>query len=458
MSTLITTHLEIVLVTLLSLLMAVVVLQQRRSPQSAVAWLLFMIVVPYVALPLFLLLGFRKQSGRFAPIVFIPEMAAEASGGAEAARLDQVFHQFGLPAATPGHDFTLLADPVLADAALSNIVETATDSIDVLFYIVADDPVGVAFVKALTRRSQEGVKVRLLLDRFGSLRPPRRAIAGLKAAGGEVRFFSPLIQRPGNGKLNLRNHRKMVIADGMRVFSGGMNVGQDYLGPEPSPGRWNDLGFDLTGPAVANFEDIFISDWEVAGGVPERRPRTGTAPQKGDATVQVVPAGPDLVLDPLHDGLVQSIHAARKRVWIVTPYFLPTELLGNALTIAARRGVDVQIVLPRKSNQRLADFARGAYLREMEDAGCKVLLWQPGMIHAKAGLIDDVAFVGSANFDVRSMLLNFEVDLFVYDVRSVATLESWFLDLLPDCRAGAPRASFSRRVAEGVFRLGAPVL
>jgi len=155
---------------------------------------------------------------------------------------------------------------------------------------------------------------------------------------------------------------------------------------------------------------------------------------------------------------VNAIHSARRRVWLATPYFLPTEFLGNALSIAAKRSVDVRVVLPQTSNQKLADFARGAYLRDMQDAGCRIEFFQGGMLHAKAGIIDEFGYLGSANFDVRSMLLNFETTLFVYDPGSVQALADWYRLQEERCTSGLPPAGFFRRISEGVFRLGAPVL
>jgi cardiolipin synthase len=273
-----------------------------------------------------------------------------------------------------------------------------------------------------------------------------------------VRYFSPLLQLPGSGQLNLRNHRKMVIADGARVFAGGMNVGTAYMGPIPDGDRWTDLACRLEGPAAATFSNVFQADWAVAGGTPPRPHGAPPACPGGTARVQLVPSGPDIAGDPLHDALVNTIHAAQRRVWLVTPYFLPTEFLGNALAIAAKRHVDVRILLPRRSNQRLADFARGAYLRDMQEAGCRIQFFQAGMIHAKAGIIDDAGYLGSANFDVRSMLLNFETALFVYDAASVQALEDWYHRQERLCSEGLRAAGALRRISEGVFRLGAPVL
>jgi cardiolipin synthase len=318
--------------------------------------------------------------------------------------------------------------------------------------------VGHAFVDALTDRARAGVRVRLLMDRVGTLRGPHKALARLRDAGGEVVFFSPFLQWPGNGHLNLRNHRKMVIADHARAFAGGMNIGAHYLHEVEAEARWTDLAYLVEGRLVTDFHDVFRSDWEVATGTALDAAVGQTPAVGGDATVQLVPSGPDITEDPLHDGMVRALHMARSRIWIATPYFVPTEALGNALRIAARRGVDVQILLPLRSNQRMADFARGAYLREMRAAGVTLRLYTRGMLHAKAVLVDDAAAVGSANFDVRSMLLNFELMLFAYDAGSVAALSDWFTDQLAETQTDLEPAGLLRRLAEGVFRLGAPIL
>ncbi len=449
-------HFEAVLITLLALLSAVVILQQRRTPQSTAAWLLFIILVPYIAIPLFLALGFRKR-GKRSKAISRGETGISGPDTAPAG-MARFFEKYGVPPASAGNRVRLLATGEDAYSALIDLCRSAKTDLDVLFYIVARDEVGIAFVNELTARAQQGVRVRLLMDRLGNLKPPRAALEALKAAGGEVLFFSPLLLRPDSGHLNLRNHRKMVIADGTQVFAGGMNVGSDYMGPGDSAERWTDLAYRLDGPAVGTFRDVFRSDWARAGGASGHPDTPPVGPTDATALAQLVPSGPDTAGDPLHDGLVNAIHTASHRVWIVTPYFLPTEFLDNALTIAARRGVDVRILLPRKSNQHMADFARGAYLREMQDAGCQVLFFQHGMIHAKTGIIDDFGYVGSANFDVRSMLLNFETALFMYDPGSVAALVDWYQAQERNCVAGMPPAGHLRRTFEGVFRLGAPVL
>ena len=449
-------HLTVVLGVALTLLAAVFVLQQRRTPQSAAAWLLFILALPYVAIPLFVMLGFRKTGSGFSPIRF--SRHGENFPGHPPTDLEQVFSRFGLPPATGGNAFELYSDGEAAFAGIMDIVRGAGTSLDVTFYLIADDEAGRIFVEALGDKALSGVSVRLIIDRLGDLRRPREALRRLRRAGGEIRYFSPIVHLPAKGHLNLRNHRKMVIADRVRVFSGGMNVGNEYMGPKAYPGRWSDLSYRIEGPAVYSFCDVHDSDWGAIGKTTGKAAAMTFSPGPGAAIAQLVPSGPDRKDDALHDGLVYAIHAARRRVWIATPYFLPTEFLGQALATAARRGIDARIIVPQRSNHRIADFARGAYLRELADAGCHILQFTKGMLHAKAGIIDDTAYVGSANFDVRSMLLNFETAMFFYDGHSVGAVLDWFERQQKDCLELAVGGGLLRRSVEGVFRLGSPVM
>tara|TARA_R110002012_G_scaffold52725_3_gene135527 strand:- start:1961 stop:3307 length:1347 start_codon:yes stop_codon:yes gene_type:complete len=425
------------------------VLQQRRTPQSASAWVLFILLLPYAAIPLFLALGFRKQGSRFPPIRF----NNVTSSVTDAHPVAQTFCQFGIPGPSDGNAIALNIDSATARATLFETIEAATVRLDIIFYLLANDATAHDFIAALTRKARRGVAVHLVLDRLGTLRAPRAALDELTAAGGEVRYFSPFLHPPDNGHLNLRNHRKMVIADRERVWAGGRNIGDEYL---TDRNIWIDMGYVLRGPAVQTFLDVFTSDWDVTGKTIE--PLICQCAPMGPATVQLVPSGPDTPLDALHDTLVNAIHRARQNVWIATPYFLPTDALGQALATAARRGIDVRIMLPERSNQWTADLARGAYLRDLDGAGCRILRFTPGMLHAKAGVIDDMAWIGSANFDVRSMLLNFEAVLMIYDTDTVRGMRDWFEAVASDCAAGIVRPGLLRRIAEGVFRLGAPIL
>lgn len=440
-------HILVVLGVMAVALAMVLALQQRRAPQSSAAWVLFIILLPYVAVPVFLMLGFRKARGRVLPLRFLPMPGAVPVTHPLARALTA---QQEAPAASGGNALVLHETPGAARDALDEVIAGAARSIDALFYIVAPDDSGRRFITLLTEKAQVGVRVRLSLDALGSLHRPRAELATLAAAGGEVRVFAPLLRWRPDTKINLRNHRKLLIADGQTVWAGGRNIADDYL--TSAPGVWEDLSFSARGPVVQSFADIFAADW---GEAPAPLPPSGP---KGDAALQLMPAGPDDPLDLLHDALVTAIHRADRRVWIATPYFLPTEPLALALASAARRGVEVHIHLPAKSNQWTADLARGPFLREMAAGGCRILRHAPGMLHAKAGLVDDAGWIGSANFDVRSMLLNYEFGLMAYDAGTVAALERWFHALLPLAVEGAPRTGRPRRLIESIFRLGAPIL
>lgn len=454
------THLTIVIGVAVVMLAAVLVLQQRRTPQSTVAWLLFFTALPYLAIPVFLALGFRKSAARIARL----DAPAESAVAAPQPDLAATFSAFGLPPATGGARVSLLASGEEAHREAMAAIEGARETLDLTFYLIANDDVGRTFVEALARKAAAGVRVRLIIDYLGGLAKPRAALRALKAAGGEVRYFSPLVSLPDRGHMNLRNHRKMIVADDRLVFAGGRNIGEDYLGPGPDErARWRDLSFTVSGPVAASYAALFRSDWAGCGGRANESPAAAPDAATGGAVAQLVPSGPDTRDDPLHDGLVQAIHSARRRVWVATPYFLPTEELEHALATSARRGIDVRIIVPAKSNHRIADFARGSYLRSLMGAGCRVLRFGPGMLHAKAGVVDDAAWIGSANFDIRSMLLNFEASLFVYggemeEDETVRNVAAWLAALERDCAPASERVGPARRLAEGLFRLGAPLL
>ncbi len=446
------THLLVVMLGFLVAVSAIIILQQRRSPQATLAWLMFLVLLPYVAVPTFLVMGFRKWlRPKARGVARVPD-----SLGENGPQIERMLCSYGLDPAQNGNRFDLLTDGQDAWFALIDLVQSAKTSLDVTLFLLGDDPVGIEFCAALETKARGGIAVRVIMDSIGSLKRPRAAVHRLRAAGAEVRLYSPLLHGPRGGRLNLRSHRKLVIADGARLWSGGRNVAREYLGPTPLPRRWKDLSYRICGPTVASYAATFRSDWRATKG--KMQPPNVLPPvANGTSTLQLVPAGPDVPEDPLHDALVYACHRARARLWIVTPYFLPTTALSEALTIAARRGVDVRVLIPAKSNQRLADLARGAWLRELQHSGCHIHL-HPHMVHAKAVLADDLAFVGSANFDARSLLLNFELMVVLYSALDVAALRCWIESTLTEAPEGLPAASLLRRFTEGLFRLGSPLL
>jgi cardiolipin synthase len=308
-------------------------------------------------------------------------------------------------------------------------------------------------------KARAGVKVRLLYDSIGSLATSRRLFMPLRKAGGEVVEFMPTHWWPFRSRTNLRNHRKLLVVDGKRAWGGGMNIGDEYLGIEAKD-CWADLAFQLEGPAVQTLVELFNMDWSFATEQepPPPEPPVAALFNGDEGIVQTVPSGPDVEHDPLYAALLAIAFEARERLWIATPYFVPNEALNEALCFAALRGVDVRIVMPKRSNHRLPDLARSPYLRDLQRAGGKIHLL-PYMMHGKLLVMDDsLAVHGSANIDWRSLFLNFELATFCYSRADVDASRRWIEVLLEKSQPRSTEPTLVTRMTEGAMRLVAPLL
>jgi cardiolipin synthase A/B len=309
-------------------------------------------------------------------------------------------------------------------------------------------------VERLTRTAAAGVRVRLLLDWIGCLCASRTHMKRLRQAGVELRWFMPLLRNPLHGRTNLRNHRKLTIADDVLLWSGGRNLAAEYfIGKDGNP-AWIDFSFDLKGPLAAQARALFDANWEAADG----RVRTGKPLRIIRAensarthTAQLIPSGPDEADDTIYTLLLTALYRAEHRVLAVTPYFVPDDALLAALTIAARRGVQIELIVPERSNHRLADLARHRALRELASNGGIVRL-VPEMMHAKAIVIDEaMALAGSANLDGRSLFLNFEVMTAFYSREDIQSVVRCVEQMAAHARRYvAKRPSLPRDVAEGL--------
>jgi cardiolipin synthase len=455
-----------------TVLIAVIVVQ-RRAAGTTFAWLLAIVLIPYVGVPLYLVFGGRKLRNNRGKARLYDSGAARMQDDSLAAMLCAS----GAPPPRAGNSFELYPTGETAFAAIIATLESATRSIHVSTLILGNDEVGDAILAVLERKAKAGVEVRVLLDSLFKRRAGKSSLAELEQAGGKFAWFMPVWHMPFRRSLhaNLRLHRKIIVVDGSVAIVGGMNLAHEYMGPTPTPARWRDLSAKIRGPAVADIAAVFQADWRFAAketlaqgpASPDRAapPKGGaelpstpaTDPSAGDGVLQVVGSGPDVSDDLIYDAFLTAVFSARRRLWISTPYFVPDEGLLRALVLAVRRGVDVRIVVPARSNHLTADYAGASYLRAVEEAGGKILCFAPTMLHAKAVLVDDsVAVIGSANVDMRSLFLNYEIALFMTSSHEVAVLDTWFSSLWAECKA-LPAAGRVRTLVESVARLIGPL-
>jgi cardiolipin synthase A/B len=460
---------------------------ERRQPVNTVAWLLAIILLPYVAAPLFLLLSGRKIRRLVARKrrVRWPAAPGNEDAGVAAARAEptaQTFVAHGSGPPVGGNEVRLLTSGEEAWTELERCILGAQHSIHITTYILGRDAVGRRVVALLAQRASEGVQVRLQLDALGCFFSSGHFVQRLRDAGGEVARFLPVLPLSTRGSANFRNHRKIAVFDREVAILGGHNLAREYLGPTPWRKRWTDLGIKVRGPAAAQLDEVFLADWAFAAkrsldelhaeeeAAAQRRRekmdtpaehRAGSSP--GGVAVQIVASGPDVPGDPLYEGMLAMIQEAKERVWIVTPYFVPDEVLLRSLMVKARAGRDVTLILPARSNHPVTDLARRPLLRQLVRAGGRVLAYQPRMLHAKALLVDDrLGLVGSANFDMRSLFVNFEIAALLPGEAEARALARWMEGLRRDCRplgrGQLRRRRFPASMAEDFSRLIAPLL
>jgi cardiolipin synthase len=427
-------------------------LRQRRHPSAAIAWVISLVLLPYVALPLYLVIGSRKvvsrrQSPRLHPL------AGPASGTAQLAAA------MGLPDASSFEQLAIHEDGGHALQALRSMITGAQHTLDLCSFLVGRDRLGDEISLLLMQRARAGVHVRLLIDGIGYYMGGRPNLQRLNAAGVQVALFVSPLRSALRGRTNLRNHRKLVLADGLRLWTGGRNLATEYFEGDASQLRrkpaWIDLSFDLGGGLAVQAQQRFDQDWAFAttGARLNAQSLCGERPVPPDRGARLVASGPDQADDTVYTLLVSGCFTAQTRILAVTPYFVPDATLLMALTLAARRGVAVDLLLPAVSNHRLADMARHAALRELSGAGARVWM-APSMVHAKAVLFDDaLALVGSANLDERSLFLNYELMVAFYDAPVVRRFAHWIEGQRSQARLYRSRpAGMARELVEGMVR------
>ncbi|TYT26778.1 cardiolipin synthase [Luteimonas viscosa] len=453
-------------------LVALAWIPSRTTPGAARSWMLLVFFVPLLGLPLYLLLGHpwlsreRVARQRLASQVIREEQApladqrwTPAPGGADA-ELVPLVERLGDFMATHGNQVELLGDYGDSLRRLVADIDGATQRVHLLYYLMFDDAVGDAVAGALQRAAARGVECRLLLDAVGARRGLRRYRAPLQAAGVQVQDMLPGgLRWRRSGRMDLRNHRKVAVIDNRAAWVGSQNLADaEFIRGFPN----RELVARVQGPAVAHLEAVFASDWFIETG--ERLAVTPTLPlHDADIATQMLPSGPAYPFANARDAVNALIHLARRRLVLVTPYFVPDDATLSALRIAALSGVDTQLILSMSSNQRLSAWAQASYYAELLAAGVRIALYRPHFLHAKHLSVDDhIALVGSINLDIRSFALNAEIGMLCYSADVVSRLRQIEAGYLADCEHLSAQ-DWSRRPAwrrslEGVARLADPLL
>ncbi len=450
------------------------ILLQKREPAATLSWLLSLAFLPYIGFLIYYLFGPQKierhRLRRARRHVALAGLDAE-SGNPEYAELQRmVLATTGLPPSSATR-LELLVDGGNKYPALLADIAKARREVHVEYYIYEPDETGAQLRDALVEAARRGARVRLLLDAVGSKKAPRRFFQSLVDAGGELAWFHPMRfgrvlkfwQRPW---LNLRTHRKIVVIDGRIAYMGGINITDDQ-DERLRQDAYRDVHLRIEGNVVRELQQAFVEDWIYAtddrsliGEVVQNLPPK----QDGPIPVQIVTSGPDSRWEAIHRAHVSAIHAARRRVWMTTPYFVPGEAAMMALTSAAMGGVDVRLLVPKMSDSRLVTYAARSYYDALLAAGVKVYEYGPRLLHSKTLLVDDdLAMIGTANFDHRSFRLNFEIHALIHNAGIAAALarqiEAEFAHA-PRVREpdAGRRPLFTERLPEAVARLMSPLL
>ncbi|MFZ4790967.1 MAG: cardiolipin synthase [Candidatus Competibacteraceae bacterium] len=461
------------------LLVGIGLILERRSPTATLAWLLVLLFMPYFGFIVYLLLGPRRLRRRRLRYSRARERLIQSThrlrrdraiapdfpaSGLER-QLATLLERTGQGVPMPAVSATLLETGDVCYTALETAIAAARHHVHLEYYLWQPDSIGTRLRDVLIEKARAGIQVRLLLDAIGSDRISKRFLQPLRDAGGETAWFNPLnLRRLRPNHINFRTHRKIVVCDGRIGFTGGINVSAEHSTAASGPDAWRDTHLRIDGEPVHRLQFIFLEGWYFAT---DQAPFTPEFfPQFPESSMgpwlQIVESGPDNNRQAIARFYFAAIASAQQRILLATPYFVPSEALTAALISAALRGVEVRILVPKQSDSRLVTAAARSYYDELASAGVRIDQYGPAMLHAKLLVVDErVAAVSSANFDNRSLALNFEVMAVIYDAGLAGRLASSFeADLHQASRYVKPgrRATFSQRLGESTARLLSPLL
>jgi len=471
--------------TVLIIVVGFMIFMEKKNPYKTIAWLAVLNVFPILGFIIYLMLGQNLRKRKIIRTKYINEMAyleqiirrqiecikngeefAPDSLGAKRQLISLLLHNANAPF-TRSNAAEVLTDGQIAFDRIFEELEKAERHIHLEYYILRADNVGRKLQEVLIRKARQGVTVRVIYDAVGSWSLPKTYLREMRKNGIDIRPFLPVIMPFINNRLNYRNHRKIIVIDGRVGFLGGLNIGDEYLGYHPKLGKWRDTHLMLEGSAVHFLQVIFLLDWDFVSGkklaghtdtefFPEIESYEGKL-------VQIAASGPDSDWEAVRQSYFALINSAHSSINITTPYLIPDEGISLALKTAALSGVRIKIILPSKPDHKVVFWASQSYFDELMEAGIEIYLYRPGFIHAKIISVDgEVASLGSANLDMRSFQLNFEVNAMLYDRELVAKLDADFTrDLAQSVRVNLPDFAarpLRSRIRQSAARLLSPIL
>ena len=462
---------------LLSLLLIPwILLKKTVHPTAAVAWILGITFVPFIGAFLALVFGSnrverhrklkRKATERIRELSPVLTLENERAGEQlnplqkKLARLTCTLSGFPI---VETNGVQLLPETKDAFDLIEKIILEAKHSVHIEFYIWRSDKIGTRIGDCMIRKAREGIPVRFIYDGIGSIRLGRRFLRKLREAGVHVAPFLPTRDPRERWTINLRNHRKIIVVDGSVGFTGGMNVGDEYLGRNPGFGYWRDTQLIVRGPAVLQLQEVFVEDWYYATGETLSDNLCPSPEAAGDVLAQVISGGPDQDAEIFHSVLFAAITEAEEKIVLASSYFVPPDSLSMALEAAARTGVRVRLLVAKEATYLWTLLAGRSYYDRLLRAGVEIYEYHKGLYHAKTLTVDGCwSLVGTPNFDMRSMTINFEVGLAMYDERLAAELEEQFERDLQDARQITleewSQRSTMKQLGEQFARLFAPIL
>lgn len=451
---------------------------ERKEPQTTWAWLLIMIILPGLGFIIYLLLGQnfsrerlfkeKKKIDKRKREEIIKTWENQNNEHGANKFIDLIRMNFNTSGAkyTKDNEVQLFFNGEEKFAQLIEDLNNAKKYIHMEYYILRRDKLGNTILDILKKKAEDGVEVRLLVDSMGSYTLTKRYLRDFINKGGKFEIFFPGILPHINTRINYRNHRKIVVIDGEYGYTGGFNVGDEYIGRDKKVGNWRDTHVRIKGEAVRDLSDRFLLDWCYASG--EEIEHLSDYYYKednsqGDIGIQILTSGPDHNEEYIKNSYVKMINNAKKTVYLQTPYFVPDLSMQEALRLSALSGVDVRIIIPYKPDHMFMKWAASAYCGELLEAGVKIYRYTNGFIHSKTIVVDGmVSSVGSANFDMRSFCLNFEVNAFIYDDRIAGEMEKQYYKDIEDSKEllleDYQKRSRRMRIKESLMRLISPIL